>query len=265
MQRIPTVFVSHGAPTLALEPAQAGAMLARIGSELPRPQSILVVSAHWEAERPTVSTAARPRTIHDFYGFPRELYSLSYGAPGAPRLGQRVTALLAEAGVGCDEAPDRGLDHGAWVPLRYLYPEADVPATQLAVSPSLGAAHHLELGRALAPLADEGALVLGSGGLTHNLREVRFDASPGPVPDWVTAFADWAGTAVTAGDAAALVDYRRRGPHAGRNHPSDEHFLPLLVAMGAAGEGARGRRIPGGVSHGVLAMDAFVFSPSPRK
>ena len=174
MQRIPTVFVSHGAPTLALEPAEAGAMLARLGRELPRPQSILVVSAHWEAERPTVSTAALPRTIHDFYGFPRELYSLSYGAPGAPRLAQRVTELLAAAGIGCDEAPDRGLDHGAWVPLRYLYPEADVPVTQLAVSPGLGAAHHLELGRALAPLADEGVLVLGSGALTHNLRDSVF-------------------------------------------------------------------------------------------
>ena len=186
MQRIPTLFVSHGAPTLALEPAEAGAMLARLGRELPRPQSILVVSAHWEAERPTVSTAALPRTIHDFYGFPRELYSLSYGAPGAPRLAQQVRELLAAAGIGCEEAPDRGLDHGAWVPLRYLFPQADVPVTQLAVSPGLGAAHHLELGRALAPLADEGVLVLGSGGLTHNLREVRFDAREGPAPDWVT-------------------------------------------------------------------------------
>jgi len=259
------VFVSHGAPTLALEPAEAGAMLARLGRELPRPESILVVSAHWEAARPAVSAAVLPRTIHDFYGFPRELYSLSYDAPGAPRLAARVTELLSASGIDCDESPDRGLDHGAWVPLRYLYPQADVPVTQLAVSPGLGAAHHFQLGRALAPLANEGVLVLGSGSLTHNLREVRFDAPAEPVPEWVTAFADWAGAAVTAGDAAALVDYRRRGPHACRNHPSDEHFLPLLVAMGAAGEGAAGTRIPGGVSLGVLAMDAFVFSPSSRK
>jgi len=259
VNRLPTVFVSHGAPTLALEPAEAGAMLARLGRELPRPQSILVVSAHWEAARPTVGTTALPRTIHDFYGFPRELYSLSYGAPGAPRLAARARELLVAAGIDCGESPDRGLDHGAWVPLRYLY------LTQLAVSPGLGAAHHLELGRALAPLAEEGVLVLGSGSLTHNLREVRFDDPAGPAPDWVSAFADWAGAAVAAGDAATLVDYRRRGPHACRNHPTDEHFLPLLVAMGAAGEGAAGTRVPGGVSHGVLAMDAFVFSPSPRK
>ena len=265
MKPLPSVFVSHGAPTLALEPAEAGAMLARLGRELPRPQSILVVSAHWEAGRPAVSAATLPRTIHDFYGFPPELYSLAYGAPGAPGLAARVKELLVAAGMQCEESPDRGLDHGAWVPLRYLYPDADIPVTQLAVSPGLGAAHHLELGRALAPLAEEGVLVLGSGGLTHNLREVRFDSPAPPAPDWVSAFADWAGAAVAAGDAAALVDYRRRGPHACRNHPSDEHFLPLLVAMGAAGKDAAGVRVPGGVSHGVLAMDAFVFSPSSRR
>jgi 4,5-DOPA dioxygenase extradiol len=265
VSRLPTAFVSHGAPTLALEPAEAGAMLDRLGRELPRPQSILVISAHWEAMRPSVSAATLPRTIHDFYGFPGELYSLSYGAPGAPRLAARAKDLLAAAGLDCDVTVDRGLDHGAWVPLRYLYPGADVPVTQLAVSPALGSAHHLELGRALAPLAGEGVLVLGSGGLTHNLRAVRFDAPSDPAPDWVTAFADWVGAAVAAGDADALVDYRRRGPQACRNHPSDEHFLPLLVALGAAGPGATGERVPGGVSHGVLAMDAFVFSPSPRR
>lgn len=265
MDRYPTLFVSHGAPTLALEPGEAGGMLTRLGRELPRPQSILVVSAHWETARPSVSTAAVPRTIHDFYGFPRELYSLSYGAPGAPRLAERVRELLAGADIDCDESPDRGLDHGAWVPLRYLYPAADVPVTQLAVSPALGAAHHLALGRALAPLAEEGVLVIGSGSLTHNLREVSFDAPAEAAPDWVTAFADWAAATVASGDTAALVDYRRRGPFACRNHPTDEHFLPLLVAMGAAGEGATGRRVPGGVSHAVLAMDALVFNPSPRR
>jgi len=262
MKTLPTAFVSHGAPTLALDPAEAGPMLQRLGRELPRPRAILVVSAHWEAPRPAVSAAPWPRTIHDFYGFPRDLYSLSYGAPGAPELAGRVRELLDRAGLPADTSPDRGLDHGAWVPLRYLYPAADVPVTQLAVSPALGAAHHLALGRALAPLGAEGVLVLGSGGLTHNLREVRFDDAPADAPDWVCAFADWTSQAVAAGDADALVHYRQRAPQACRNHPTDEHFLPLLVAMGAAGEGAAGTRVPGGVSHGVLAMDAFVFSPS---
>jgi 4,5-DOPA dioxygenase extradiol len=261
MNRLPTLFISHGAPTLALEPGQAGAMLRRLGSTLPRPEAILVVSAHWETPGPAVSAADWPRTIHDFHGFPRELYSLSYGAPGAPDLARRAAGLLESAGMDCSEASDRGLDHGAWVPLRYLYPEADIPVTQLAVSPTLGAAHHLALGRALESLAEEGVLLLGSGGLTHNLREVRMDATAVDAPDWVHAFADWTAAAVAAGDAAALVDYRRRGPHACRNHPSEEHFLPLLVAMGAAGEAATGARVSGGISHHALSMDAFVFTP----
>ena len=264
MDPMPSVFVSHGAPTLAIEPGEAGAMLAGLGLRLPRPSAILVASAHWEAPHAAVSSARWPRTIHDFYGFPRELYSLSYGPPGAPQLAARVAGLLRQAGIDCDLAPERGLDHGAWVPLRYLFPSADIPVTQLAISPVRGAAWHLALGRALAPLADEGVLVIGSGGLTHNLREVREQVDGAPAPDWVRAFADWVADAVAAGDAAALVDYRRKGPQACRNHPTDEHYLPLLVALGAAGEGARGIRLPGGVSYGVLAMDAFVFRPSPK-
>jgi 4,5-DOPA dioxygenase extradiol len=259
MTHVPPVFVSHGAPTLAIEPGEAGPMLAHLGAQLPRPTAILVVSAHWEAARPAVSTAPWPRTIHDFYGFPRELYSLHYGPPGAPALAARVAGLLQQRGMDCDASADRGLDHGAWVPLGYLYPAADIPVTQLAVSPALGTAHHLALGRALVPLAQEGVLVLGSGGLTHNLRELRPDAADDPPPSWVGEFADWAAAAIAAGDADALVDYRRRAPQACRNHPTEEHYLPLLVALGAAGAGAAGTRLPGGVSYGVLAMDAFVF------
>ena len=259
MTPMPSLFVSHGAPTLAIEPGEAGPMLAALGRRLPKPAAILVVSAHWEAERAAVSTAPWPRTIHDFYGFPRELYSLSYGPPGAAPLAARVVDLLQRAGIACDLAPDRGLDHGAWVPLRYLYPAADIPVTQLAISPARGAAWHVALGRALAPLAGQDVLVMGSGSLTHNLREVRGHAADDPAPEWVREFADWAAAAVAAGDVDALMDYRRKGPQACRNHPTDEHFLPLLVALGAAGERARGTRVPGGVSHGVLAMDAFVI------
>lgn len=258
-QFIPPVFVSHGAPTLALDPGQAGAMLSRLGRELPRPQAILAVSAHWEAPGPAVSAAPWPRTIYDFHGFPRELYSLCYPAPGAPDLAAEVAALLAQGGLACEISTDRGLDHGAWIPLRFLHPQADVPVTQLAVSPARGAAWHLELGRALAPLAHAGVLVLGSGGLTHNLREFRTHAPDDEAPGWVREFADWVAAAVATGDRTALADYRRRAPHATRNHPTEEHFLPLLVALGAAGEGATGRRVPGGVSYGVLAMDAFVM------
>jgi 4,5-DOPA dioxygenase extradiol len=259
--RIPPVFVSHGSPMLSVEPGVAGPMLARLGADLPRPKSILAVSAHWEAAGPVVGAAPRPQVIHDFYGFPRQLYELGYAAPGAPTLALRAAELLREAGLDPLASDTRGLDHGAWVPLRYLYPAADIPVAQLAISPARGARFHLELGRALAPLADEGVLVLGSGGVTHNLGEFRGQAVDTPAPDWVLEFGAWVAARVVGGDADELVDYRRSAPAALRNHPTAEHFLPLLVALGAAGVGARGRRLPGGTSYGILVMDAFVFEP----
>jgi 4,5-DOPA dioxygenase extradiol len=258
-QRVPPVFVSHGSPMLAVEPGAAGAMLARLGGDLPRPKAVLAVSAHWEAPDPVVGANPRPRVIHDFYGFPRELYELDYAAPGAPALAFRAAELLREAGLDPHGSDTRGLDHGAWVPLRYLYPDADLPVAQLAISPARGARYHLDLGRALAPLADEGVLILGSGGVTHNLREFRGQPADTPAPEWVVDFGAWVAERLAAGDADALVDYRRRGPGAVRNHPTEEHFLPLLVALGAAGLGGRGRRVPGGTSYGILVMDAFVF------
>ena len=257
--RVPPVFVSHGSPMLAVEPGAAGAMLARLGTELPRPRAVLAVSAHWEAPGPLVGAASRPKVIHDFYGFPRQLYELDYAAPGAPTLAFRAAELLREAGLAPRASDTRGLDHGAWVPLRYLYPAADVPVAQLAISPARGARFHLDLGRALAPLAEEGVLVLGSGGVTHNLGEFRGQPADTPAPDWVVEFGAWVAARLAAGDADALVDYRRSAPAALRNHPTEEHFLPLLVALGAAGVGARGRRVPGGTSYGILVMDAYVF------
>jgi 4,5-DOPA dioxygenase extradiol len=244
---------------LAVEPGAAGAMLARLGSDLPRPRAVLAVSAHWEAPGPVLGATSRPQVIHDFYGFPRELYALDYAAPGAPTLAFRAAELLREAGLDPRASDSRGLDHGAWVPLRYLYPAADIPVVQLAISPARGARYHLELGRALAPLVDEGVLILGSGGVTHNLGEFRGQPADTPAPDWVVEFGAWVAARLAAGDGDALVDYRRRGPDALRNHPTEEHFLPLLVALGAAGVGATGRRIPGGITYGILVMDAFVF------
>jgi 4,5-DOPA dioxygenase extradiol len=234
-------------------------MLTQLGSDLPRPKAVLAVSAHWEAPGPVVGAAPRPQVIHDFYGFPRELYGLGYAAPGAPALALRAAELLRHAGLDPRASDTRGLDHGAWVPLRYLYPAADIPVAQLAISPARGARFHLDLGRALAPLADEGVLILGSGGVTHNLGEFRGQPADTPAPDWVVEFGDWVAARLATGDADALVDYRSRGPQATRNHPTEEHFLPLLVALGAAGVGVRGRRIPGGTSYGILVMDAFIF------
>lgn len=261
--RVPPVFVSHGSPMLAVEPGVAGPMLARLGADLPRPKAILAVSAHWEAAGPVVGAARRPPIIHDFYGFPRELYQLGYAAPGAPALALRTAELLRQAGLDPRASDSRGLDHGAWVPLRYMYPAADIPVAQLAVSPARGARFHFELGRALAPLADEGVLVLGSGGVTHNLGEFRGQPVDAPAREWVVGFGEWVAAALAAADADALSDYRQRGPQAARNHPTEEHFLPLLVALGAAGAGVAGRRVPGGIDYGILVMDAFVFDAVP--
>lgn len=259
MPRFPTVFVSHGAPTLPLSEAAARGFLAEYGARLGRPTAILAVSAHWETAAPTLSSASKPETIHDFYGFPRALYDMRYAAPGAPALAERAAALLAGAGLPASLEP-RGLDHGAWVPLMLMYPSADIPVTQLSVQTHLGAAHEMKVGQALQPLREEGVLILGSGSTTHNLRELRMATIDAPAPPWVSSFTDWLADAVAAGRTEELVDYRSRAPNATRNHPSDEHFLPFFTALGAAGPGARGERVHASTTFGALAMDAYQWA-----
>lgn len=256
----PAIFVSHGAPTLPLEQSPAREFLARLGGELPRPRAILAISAHWDTARPAVSTAMRPETIHDFYGFPPELYRLRYPAPGAPELARRVAGLLGAGGLATEVAPDRGLDHGAWVPLLLMYPEADIPVTQLSIQSRLGPAHHLRLSEALRPLREEGVLILASGGATHNLRELRaHPKNAAPLP-WVVEFNEWLAQSVLSDRCEELVAYRTRAPHAARNHPTDEHLIPLFVALGARSrpEGCA-RRLHTSVVSGVLSMDAYRF------
>lgn len=257
--RQPAVFVSHGAPTLALETGTTRGFLADLGAELPAPRAILVLSAHWESAVPAVSMAERPETIHDFYGFPRALYEMRYPAPGAPQLAQQVRELLGNAGLAADVVPDRGLDHGAWVPLMLMYPQADIPVTQLALQTALGPAHHLRLGEALRPLRDDGVLILASGSVTHNLREFGRHDYAGPPPDWVSGFNDWLAQGLVAADRESLLDYRSRAPHAARNHPTEEHLLPLFAALGAATPDVAPRRIHAGYTYGVIGMDAWRF------
>lgn len=257
-RQIPAVFVSHGAPTLALEQNDTVEFLKRLGGELGRPPALLCISAHWNTEVPTVSGAESPETIHDFGGFPDELYRMRYPAPGAPGVASRVRELLGAAGLACTVAPGRGLDHGAWVPLKLMYPEADVPVTQLSVQPQLGTKHHFRMGRALAPLREEGVIVLATGSATHNLSRIGRGEVP---PEWAREFDDWLRLKISEGALDELLNYRSLAPHAAVAHPTDEHLLPLFVALGAgSGEStARGRSLHRGWTWGSLSMAAYGF------
>lgn len=255
MNRLPSLFISHGAPTFALEPGAAGPLLTALGRELPRPAAVLVVSPHWMTAEPRVTTSARPRTIHDFGGFDAALFDITYPADGNPELARRTIEILRAAGWAAAADPKRGLDHGAWVPLRHLYPAADVPVFQVSMPTSLDAASAHEFGRALAPLASEGVLIVGSGSLTHNLHALRF----GMAQDEPSAeFARWVRESAARGDRESVVRALEIAPHARRAHPTPEHFLPLPIAVGAAPAGEI-EVLEGGMSYGALAMDSFVF------
>jgi 4,5-DOPA dioxygenase extradiol len=259
MSKMPVLFVSHGAPTLPLESGAAHDFLAGVGAALDRPRAILAVSAHWESGQPAVSTAVQPETIYDFHGFPEALYRLRYPAPGAPQLAARVAGLLAAGGMPARPDPQRGLDHGAWTPLILMYPQADIPVTQLSVQPQAGAEYHLRLGEALRPLRDEGVLILASGSVTHNLREFRAHHRDAQPPAWVTEFNEWLAAALLEGRHADLAAYRSSAPHAVRNHPTEEHLLPLFVAAGAGGTESNARRLHSSYAYGVIGMDAYRF------
>lgn len=261
--KFPSVFLSHGAPTLAVEDVSDTRAWAALAKELPRPREILVISAHWDTPQPMVSAVKMPATIHDFFGFPPQLYEQRYPAPGAPALAERVVKRLAANGIECAIDPDRGLDHGAWVPLKWMYPAADIPVTQLSVQSRRNMAHHVALGRALESFRDEEVLVLGSGGIVHNLRDLEWHLrGQREATEWARSFNDWIAARVAAGDADALVDYRNSAPNAARSHPTEEHFDPFFVAMGAGGFPAK--RLELGFDLGSLGMDGYVFGAATR-
>lgn len=260
MNTLPALFVSHGSPMLALDAGQTGAAWQQRFANLPRPKAILVLSAHWLTPAPLLSAAPQPETIHDFGGFPRELYTIRYPAPGAPALASEVAALLNAAGFAARTDPERGLDHGAWVPLRLMVPAADIPVLQLSLQPQFGPEYHYRLGQALAPLRAQGVLLLGSGSLTHNLFEVQWNAGDdeSAVPDYVYAFQHWIHEKLLAGDTAAVLDYRQQAPSAVRAHPTEEHLLPLFVMLGTRADEPIHRHYAG-ITEGVLAMDVYSF------
>lgn len=260
MKTIPSVFISHGAPTFAMEPGRAGAQLRALGQALGKPKGIVIVSPHWMTRGLEVTASARPETIHDFGGFPAALFRLQYPAPGAPELAARAAQLLETYGGPVSLHPSRGLDHGAWVPLLHMYPDADVPVVQISLPYGSTEQQAFALGRALAPLAQEGVLVIGSGSLTHNLYEFRMgDAGEA---DYAQEFTHWIRNAVQQGDGDQLLHALERAPHAQRAHPTTEHFLPLLIAAGAARNVGPVTVLDGGIRHGVIAMESYVFGQS---
>ncbi|MFL9924435.1 class III extradiol ring-cleavage dioxygenase [Herbaspirillum lusitanum] len=256
---LPSLFVSHGSPMLALEPGKTGAILSAIGAALPKPKAILMVSPHWETVSARVGNLQKQRVIHDFGGFPQPLYELDYPAAGSPPLAEHVARILRDGGVDAGTDGSWGLDHGAWVPLRYLYPHADVPVVQLSLQPHQPPAYHYQIGRLLAPLAREGILLIGSGSFTHNLRELQRSDPTGPVAPHTLEFLHWFLDHLQSGDLESLLAYRSLAPHAVRTHPTDEHLLSLFFAMGAADDWKRFVHLDSGSTYHSLRMDAFAF------
>lgn len=259
MPAFPSLFVSHGAPTLLMENTPARAFLAGLGQQLGKPNAIVAVSAHNIARSALLRTAPELHAVHDFGGFPAELYQQQYDAPGEPALAHTVAGMLASAGVETVQHPDGGIDHGVWVPLKLMYPEADVPIVPLSLKSSMSEAEHLAIGRVLAPLREQGVLVVASGSLTHNLYEFGPYGLNDEPPAYVREFADWVSARLEAGDIDAILQWRRQAPEAARAHPTPEHFLPLLVALGAGGAKPRGEVLHQSYSHGILAMHGFAF------
>lgn len=259
-ESLPAIFVSHGPPTLPLERFEARDFLSGLAGQLPRrPRAILAISAHWETKQHAVTVRTRQAALYDFYGFPPALYDMTYAPPGDIELADRAAGLLEGAGIPVQANPDRELDHGVWTPLSLVFPEADIPVVQLSLRAGADTRHHLAVGRALAPLRDDGVLILCSGNVTHNLREWQRLAQTGETqtPTWVTDFQEWVAERVSNGEDEALCDFATQ-PNGRRNHPTDEHFMPFFVAMGAGGL-EDSHRLHESICYSVLAMDAYSF------
>ncbi|PWE47514.1 DODA-type extradiol aromatic ring-opening family dioxygenase [Pseudomonas prosekii] len=252
----PSLYISHGSPMLALEPGASGPALTRLAAQLPKPKAIVIVSAHWESNELLVSGNPQPETWHDFGGFPKALFEVQYPAPGDPQLAAEVVELLNANDLPARIDARRPFDHGVWVPLSLMYPQADIPVVQVSLPTRGGPALQTRVGQALNSLREHGVLLIGSGSITHNLRELDWHAGPESVEPWAKVFRDWMIEKLAANDEAALHDYRQQAPNAARNHPSDEHLLPLYFARGAGGEFAIAHQ---GFTMGALGMDIYRF------
>lgn len=262
MTKQPALFVSHGSPMIVINDTPARTFLEGLAGELPaRPDAIVLFSAHHDDQIASITSAAMPETIHDFGGFPAELYAMHYPAPGKPELAGRVAELLDAAGIATRLDPQRGFDHGAWTPLMLAWPNADIPIVQVSIDSRQSPEYHYRLGQALTPLRYENILLIGSGSMTHNLRAFFRGGFPAraPVEGWVADFLGWLDYRLEAGDTNAALQVVDKAPHGHDNHPTPEHILPLFVALGTGGVSAKATKMHASVDHAVLAMDAWRF------
>lgn len=255
----PALFISHGSPMMAVEKSKTALFLQQLGRRIARPKAIIVFSAHFDKPQDVVITSGQaPETIHDFYGFPSALYDIHYHAPGSPELAEKIAVLFKQQGIKPILDSEQGWDHGVWIPLKLLFPEADIPVVEISINSRLGAAANYRYGQIVSTLREQGVLIIGSGGISHNLSEVF---NPNPSADKtkrVLTFTNWVKNKLSTGNIQSLLNYLNEAPHVLFNHPSQEHFLPLFAALGSSDPSAV-KRIHKDIEYGVLAMDAYQF------
>lgn len=257
MISLPSLFLSHGAPDLTLSDHAANRFLKDLSSQLSQPKTILIISAHWQAAVPTLTTARAPQTIHDFSGWPQQLYSMQYPAATDGNLIERTRTLLGEAGLPVGEDARRGYDHGTWVPLLLAYPKADIPVVQLSLQQGGSARQHFEIGQALSPLRQEGVLIIGSGAAVHNLGTLAAEGTP--APHWAENFDQWLNNNIEAHNLEPLLEFPKMPQEAHQAHPTPEHLMPLFVAMGAGWSGGHASRLHHSYSYSSISMACYAF------
>jgi 4,5-DOPA dioxygenase extradiol len=257
MAQTPLLFVSHGAPTFAINGGSLGQELGVIGQSFTNIKAILAISPHWQTKDLTLTTGTHLSTIHDFYGFGEELNTIKYPAHGDPAIALAIKNLLVEHGYSVEENSDRGLDHGVWTVLVHLLPKANIPIIQLSMPTNLTSRSAYELGRILSSLRQNNILILASGGITHNLYELK--PANSPAPSYVLEFTDWIRKAIAHEDHETLIRYRELAPHAERAHPTDEHLLPLMIAYGARNVSEKLKIIKGEATYGVIHTESYAW------
>ncbi len=259
-QRTPSLFLSLGSPMMAIENSQTTQFFRNLAKNLPQPKAIVIFSAHYDRRGPvTITSGHTLGTIHDFYGFPKPLYDIDYSAHGSPDLAQKAASLLKDAGIPAQLDPSQGLDHGAWIPMLYMYPEKNIPIIQVSINSAMDAVFHFEIGRWLRPLREEGVMFVGSGGISHNLREIFAPMRDPQRVEKVNQFTQWVSVQLASGNISNLLDYLDKGPHARFNHPTPDHYLPLPCILGTSYDDEIGEVLHRAIDLEILALDAYGF------